>query len=155
MHLICLYGDPPYISIKIASPGSTTKPASYTTNGTVQQIYEPFILRFSVEWLFNDIVNYLKFIDFKKNLKVGLSAVGKVYIVCALLRNALTCLYGHTTSEFYDLDRLLAGLRCLDLDGTYASHILSFQRIKSKIFCYSNCLGAFIEIFLHYFKTQQ
>ena len=61
-------------------------------------------LRVSVEWLFSDIVNYFKFIDLKKNLKIGLSAVGKMYIVCALLRNALTCLYGNTTSEFYDLD---------------------------------------------------
>ena len=61
-------------------------------------------LRVSVEWLFNDIVNYFKFIDFKKNLKIGLSAVGKMYLVCAVLRNALTCLYGNITSEFYNLD---------------------------------------------------
>lgn len=61
-------------------------------------------VRSSVEWLFGDIVNYFKFIDFKKNLKIGLSSVGKMYIVCALLRNALTCLYGNTTSEFFDFD---------------------------------------------------
>ena len=44
-----------------------------------------------------------KFTDFKKNLKIGLSAVGKIYIVCALLRNALTCLYGNNTSAFFDV----------------------------------------------------
>ena len=60
-------------------------------------------VRTSVEWLFNDISNYFKFLDFKKNLKVGLSSVGKMYIVSALLRNALTCLYGNSTSEFFDV----------------------------------------------------
>ena len=58
----------------------------------------------SVEWIFGDIINYFKFLDFKKDLKLDLSPIGKMYIVCALLRNALTCLYGNTTSEFFQLD---------------------------------------------------
>ena len=58
----------------------------------------------SVEWLFGDIINYFKFLDFKKYLKIGLSAVGKMYIVCALLRNAHTCLYNSNTSEFFEID---------------------------------------------------
>ena len=41
---------------------------------------------------------------FQKNLMIGMSSVGKMYIVCALLRNALTCLYGNETSEFFNLD---------------------------------------------------
>ena len=57
-------------------------------------------MRTSVEWLFGDIQNYFK----KKNLKVGLSSVGKMYAVSALLRNALTCLYGNETSEYFQLD---------------------------------------------------
>ena len=61
-------------------------------------------VRVSVEWLFGDILNYFKFLDFKKNLKVGLSNIGKTYVVCALMRNALTCLYGNQTSEFFELD---------------------------------------------------
>ena len=60
-------------------------------------------VRVSVEWLFGDIINYFKFVDFKKNLKIGLSAVGKMYVVCAIIRNALTCLYGNQTSHFFDL----------------------------------------------------
>lgn len=56
-----------------------------------------------MEWLFGDIVNFFKFIDFKKNLKIGLSNIGKLYIVCAVFQNALTCLYGNRTSEFFDL----------------------------------------------------
>ena len=39
----------------------------------------------SVEWLFGNIINYIKFLDFKKNSKIGLSQVGKMYIVCAKL----------------------------------------------------------------------
>ena len=61
-------------------------------------------VRVSVEWLFGDILNYFKLIDFKKNLKIGLSSIGKTYVVCALLRNALTCLYGNLTSEFFEVD---------------------------------------------------
>jgi hypothetical protein len=57
-----------------------------------------------VEWVFGDITNYFKFLDFKKNLKIGLSAVGKMYSVCALLRNALTCLYGSTTSSYFQVE---------------------------------------------------
>ena len=58
----------------------------------------------SVEWLFRDIVEYFKFIDFKKNLKIRLNSVGKYYVVCAIFRNALACLYGNHTSTFFDLE---------------------------------------------------
>ena len=61
-------------------------------------------VRSSVEWLFGDIINYFKFMDFKKNLKIGMSCVGKMYVVCALLQNALTCLYGNQTSQYFELD---------------------------------------------------
>lgn len=42
--------------------------------------------------------------DFKKNLKIGLSCVGKMYLVCAILRNGITCLYGNLTSEYFGVD---------------------------------------------------
>ena len=61
-------------------------------------------VRVSVEWLFGDVTNYFRFIDFKKNLRIGMSAVGKQYIICALMRNALTCLYGNNTSQFFGVD---------------------------------------------------
>ena len=44
-------------------------------------------VRTSVEWLFADVQNYFKFIDFKKNLKVGLSSVGKMYVVSVVMKN--------------------------------------------------------------------
>ena len=43
-------------------------------------------VRIGVEWVFGDIVNYFKFLDYKKNLKIGLLAVGKMYIVCAFYK---------------------------------------------------------------------
>lgn len=61
-------------------------------------------VRTSVEWLFGDIINYFKFLDFKKNLKLGLSSVGKMYVVSAILSNGLTFLYGNTTSDFFQCD---------------------------------------------------
>ena len=45
-----------------------------------------------------------KFLDFEKNLKIQLSAVGKMYIVCTLLHNARCCLYGSTTSQYFEIE---------------------------------------------------
>ena len=59
--------------------------------------------RVTVEWVFGDIVRFFAFMDFKKTLKVNLSPIGKMYMVCALLQNAHTCLYGNTTSCFFNM----------------------------------------------------
>ena len=56
-----------------------------------------------VEWLFNDTINYFKFMDLKKNLKIGLSSIGKTY-VCAILRKSFTCLYSNQTSIYFQLE---------------------------------------------------
>lgn len=37
--------------------------------------------RVSVEWIFDDVVESFKSMDFKNNLKIGLSSVRKMYIV--------------------------------------------------------------------------
>ena len=58
--------------------------------------------RVGVEWSFKEITSYFKFIDFKKNQKLGLQAVGLQYRACALLQNMRTCLYGSQSSEFFD-----------------------------------------------------
>ena len=50
------------------------------------------LLRVSVEWILGDILDYLKFLEFKMGLKLQLSAVGKMYIVCALMQDARTCI---------------------------------------------------------------
>ena len=98
---MCIYGDPAYpLRIHLQAPfrNAARTPQMEAFNTGMSAV------RTSVEWLFGDIINYFKFLDFKKNLKVGLSSVGKMYVVCALLRNALTCLYGNQTSEYFGLD---------------------------------------------------
>ena len=70
-----------------------------TTDGRIQFFHE-FCPIFSGVAVWGHC-KLLKFTDSKKTLKIGLSSVGKVYIVCALLRNALTCLYGNTTSDVF------------------------------------------------------
>ena len=58
----------------------------------------------SVEWIFGDIIYYFKFLDFKKNFKSDLSPVGKIYMVRPLFHNARACLYGNTTSTYFDCE---------------------------------------------------
>lgn len=97
---LCIYGDPAYpVRVHLQSPfrgGQLTQPET-AFNASMSSV------RTSVEWVFGDIISYFAFLDFKKNLKIGLSPVGKMYCVCALLRNALTCMYGNTTSTFFDV----------------------------------------------------
>ena len=97
----CIYGDPAYplrVHLIVPFRNGALTPPMMAFNQSMSTVRE------SVEWLFNDITNYFKFLDFKKNLKIGLSSVGKMYVVGALLRNALTCLYGNQTSRFFQLD---------------------------------------------------
>jgi len=61
-------------------------------------------VKVAVEWLFGDFINSFKFLDFQKSLTIGLSSIGKKYVVCALPHNAKTCLYGNQTCDFFELD---------------------------------------------------
>ena len=94
---MCIYGDPAY-PLRVHLQDAYLTPQKQLYNQSMSSV------RTSVEWLFADVQNYFKFIDFKKNLKVGLSSVGKMYVVSALLQNALTCLYGNETSQYFELD---------------------------------------------------
>ena len=95
---MCLYGDPAYpLRVHLQAPfriGILTRD---------MQIFNDSMsaVRVSVGWLFADIINHFKFLDFKKDFKIGLSQVGKMYIVCLLLRKALTCLYSNSTAEYF------------------------------------------------------
>ena len=55
-----------------------------------------------MEWIFGDIVNVFKLLDFKKNLKTGLSPVSKMYIISVLLHNASSCFYGTINSKHFE-----------------------------------------------------
>ena len=65
---LCIYGDPAYsLRVNLQSP---FRNAVLTAQMEVYSEAMSFV-RSSVEWLFGDIVNYFKFLDFKKNLKFG------------------------------------------------------------------------------------
>ena len=98
---MCVYGDPAYpVRLHLQAPFREVQltPEMVAYNKSMSRV------RVAVEWIFGDIVNYFKFMDFKNNLKIGLSQVGKMYIVAAILRNVLTCPYGDETSQFFELD---------------------------------------------------
>ena len=61
-------------------------------------------VRVSVEWVFGEIALLLKFCDFKQNLKIGLSPVGKTNSVLGLLRNAITFLYGSNNANYFGIE---------------------------------------------------
>ena len=71
---MCIYGDPAYpLRAHLQAPfrNRVLTPQMQAYNSAMSEV------RSSVEWLFGDIINYFKFLDFKKNLKIGLSSVGK------------------------------------------------------------------------------
>ena len=89
---LCLYGDPAYpIRMHLQCPFRSIafSPQQIAFNTSMSQV------RTAVEWVFGDITKWWAFTDFKKNLKLNLSSVGKMYLICALLTNAKTCLYGN------------------------------------------------------------
>ena len=98
---LCIYGDPAYplrMHLQAGFKGANITPQQELWNSRMSAV------RASVEWVFGDIVNWFKFIDFKKNLKLGLQAVGKLYSVCALLHNSRCCLYSNEASEYFDCE---------------------------------------------------
>ena len=99
---ICVFGDPAYpLRVHLQGP---------YRNGILTPTIEAYnaemsCVRVTVKWLFGNNINDFKFLDFEKSLKIGMSSVGKMYLVCALLHNAITCLYGNSTAEFFGLSR--------------------------------------------------
>ena len=61
-------------------------------------------VRLSLAWLFGNVITHSGSWTSKKHLKIGESSVGKAFIVCALLRNSLTFMYGNIISKFFQLD---------------------------------------------------
>ena len=93
---MCIYGDPAYpLRVHLQGPFRD----AYLT--PQKQLYNQSMnsVRTSVEWLFADVQNYFQIYRLQEKSKVGLSSVGKMYVVSALLRNVLTCLYGNETSQ--------------------------------------------------------
>ena len=96
-HSFCLYGEPAYpLRVHLQAPFRN----AVLTQQMKDVNYSMSAIR-SSEWLSSNVINHFKFLDFKENLKIGLSSVGKMYVISALLRNAITCLYRNTTSSFF------------------------------------------------------
>ena len=98
---MCLYGDPAYpLRVHLQAPFRDARltPGMEAFNLSMSRV------RTSVEWIFGDVIKSFKAMDFKSNLKIGLSTVGKMYIVCALMRNAITCMYGNQTCDYFGLE---------------------------------------------------
>ena len=96
-----IYGDPAYpLRPQLQAP---FKGANLTGD---QQLWTSRMnsVRVSLKWLFGDIAIFFKFVDFKTNRQVQLSAVGKIYLVCTLLTYARNCLYSNTTSKYFGLE---------------------------------------------------
>ena len=92
--VMCVYGDPAYCRGDHVSKGylgaCTPAQARWTTKMNA--------IRETVEWGFMLVVRDWSFIDFKKNLKLGLQPISMMYIVAVLLTNVKSCLM----AEKYD-----------------------------------------------------
>ena len=93
---VCIYGDQGYpIRRSLITPYKGAR--SNLTERHHQFNADMSSLRISVEHCFGKILQYWAYLDYKKGHKLLMSPVGKIYIVAALLTNALTCLYGGKT----------------------------------------------------------
>ena len=97
-----IYGDAAY-PLRLHLQGPFRRGIQLTPNESAYNTAMSNV-RIAVEWVFGDMKNYFAFLDFKKKLKIGLSAVGKMYTTCALLHNARTCLYGNITCKQFEID---------------------------------------------------
>jgi hypothetical protein len=95
-----LYGDAAYRTDTHITSGHK---GANLTRAQVQENRSMSKARECVEWGFGKIVVQFAFCDFKKNLKVFLQPVGRLYYVAAVLTNFHTCLYGSQTSTYFGL----------------------------------------------------
>ena len=76
---MCIYGEPAYpLRVHLQGPFGNPRltPLMEAFNAPVSSV------RISVEWLSGDVINYFKFLDFKENLKIGMSSIGKMCSLC-------------------------------------------------------------------------
>ena len=101
--IFLLYGDPAYpISDYIEGP--FRQGAIPLTDVELNFDEKMNGSRIAVEWGFGETIQQFAFLDFYKNLKIGLQPVGKCYVIGSLLQNCRTCLgYAGKTSDFFNL----------------------------------------------------
>ena len=80
---MCLYGDLAYsLRLHLQEACANPTPDQLRYNKATSQ------LCVAVEWVFGDMSNFVAFLDFKKNIKIGFSSVGKMYTYCTFMENA-------------------------------------------------------------------
>lgn len=99
-HAMCIYGDPLYpIRIHLKAPYKDIQlsPEKEACNRSMSEVRTP------TEWIFPDVFNSYKFLDYQNSHKISLDYVSKLHVVCCLVRNALTCYYGNETATFFNV----------------------------------------------------
>ena len=79
--VMCFYGDPAYpVRAHLQAP---FRPAAVRRLTPAMELYNTRMskVRTSVEWIFGDVINSFKFLDYTKTLKIGLSTIGKMLFV--------------------------------------------------------------------------
>ena len=94
--VMCVYGDRAYplrahLQAPFRAGARALTPAMELYNKNMSKV------RTSVEWIYGHVTNSFKSLDYKNNLKIGLGTV-------AIIRNALTCMYGNQTSAFFAVE---------------------------------------------------
>ena len=101
-NVLCVYGDQAYQHTpQLQRP---YRDLGFLTNEEVLFNRLMAKVRVSVEWCFGDVVTYFAYFNYYKNLRIGMSPIGSMYVVSAVLMNARTILYGNLTSNFFEVE---------------------------------------------------
>ena len=103
---LCIYGDPAcplWVHLQSVFVGANLALQEAKFNTEMSEVRFP-VGRIFGGRTFGDILNYCKFLVFKKNLKIGLGLVGNICIIYAWLNIVRNCLYGSETSHYFSLE---------------------------------------------------
>lgn len=95
-----LYGDSAYpIRELLLKPftGNNLTPQQIHFNSAMSTV------RQAVEWGFGKVIREFAFLDFKKNQKINLQELEKMYFTAVLMTNCHTCLYGSQTGHYFNI----------------------------------------------------
>ena len=91
-------------------------------------------LRTSVEGLFGDICTYFKFIDFKKDLKIGIWTVGKMSSVCIIEECTYLSIWQYNIKNLWSRTSRPEGLFWVGPVVVAFLHVLLIQEHKGHYF---------------------
>lgn len=100
-HEYVIYGDPAYpLRPLLLKPygGATLTQEQQEFNAAMSAV------RQAVEWGFGKVISEFAFLDFKKNQKIFLQAVPRMYRVAVLLTNLQACMYGNQVSQYFGVN---------------------------------------------------